>query len=365
MNILVVLNSLGLGGAETYTVGLINQFIEANHNVKLIVLSNELSLKDKLSSKVEVLILARRKKIDINVILKLRKHIQSGQYDTVISSYATYLKLALIFSNNYIKALFPIHSTIPLSDKYFIIQKILFKLKRKNELYITSIESQSKYMEKKYNLKNDFFYQIFNGIDCNSFTLPDPNFDKTSFLKRYNVNINNSIILMVAGYRVEKNHAIAIKAFELLRKENKNVSLVFIGNNSLNLMNKIKALVPDSLQELTFLTNINHIDLLQFYWSSDVFTLTSTTETFPITVLEAMATGLPCVLTKVGGVTDFLEQGVNGEYANNNDSQSIKEKWSYVIQNKNKYNKEEIRNTIKSNYSIEVSAKHYMELMLK
>ena len=42
-------------------------------------------------------------------------------------------------------------------------------------------------------------------------------------------------------------------------------------------------------------------DVLPFLWAADAFALPSHTEGMPNALLEAMATGLPCVATTVGG----------------------------------------------------------------
>jgi glycosyltransferase involved in cell wall biosynthesis len=46
--------------------------------------------------------------------------------------------------------------------------------------------------------------------------------------------------------------------------------------------------------------------------ASDVFTLASSVEGFPIAVMEAMAAGLPVVATGVGGLPDAVQDGVHG-----------------------------------------------------
>jgi glycosyltransferase involved in cell wall biosynthesis len=51
------------------------------------------------------------------------------------------------------------------------------------------------------------------------------------------------------------------------------------------------------------------LDLAQRF---DVFALPSMAEGFPISVLEAMALGRPCVVTNVGGVPDAIEHGTHG-----------------------------------------------------
>jgi len=66
--------------------------------------------------------------------------------------------------------------------------------------------------------------------------------------------------------------------------------------------------MPDAI----FTGKVDHNTLSELYASADVFLFPSVSESFGNVVLEAMASGLPCVIAAGGGSQDFIEQGVNG-----------------------------------------------------
>lgn len=53
-------------------------------------------------------------------------------------------------------------------------------------------------------------------------------------------------------------------------------------------------------------------DMPAFYRSLDAFVLCSDHEGMPLALIEAMASGLPCVATRVGGMIDLIGDGTNG-----------------------------------------------------
>lgn len=66
-----------------------------------------------------------------------------------------------------------------------------------------------------------------------------------------------------------------------------------------------------SLVELAGPVN-NRADIIREYHEADVFVFPSHFEGFPVAMLEATATGLPCIATDVGGVSDMLDGGRTG-----------------------------------------------------
>ena len=185
MKLLTILNDLDLGGTQNYTISLVNEFIEMGHSVDLIVLSDTLSLKDRLNTKVVVQILPRRTKLDFIILRKIRIKIADTQYDAVISSYAFYTKLATLFLHKNKSIIFPIHFTVITDLKSIIINYILFRLKHKNEVFLTSIEAQTTYLSNKYKLKKQILSKgsYFSKSSVNYNKIRKINLKKFSIIK--------------------------------------------------------------------------------------------------------------------------------------------------------------------------------------
>lgn len=70
---------------------------------------------------------------------------------------------------------------------------------------------------------------------------------------------------------------------------------------------------------VTFAGYLKGQDLSAAYCAADIFVFPSAIETFGLVVAEAMATGLPVVTSRVGGIPELIESGVNGYIFEPND----------------------------------------------
>lgn len=362
MKILVVLNDLDIGGAQNYTISLMNEFVKRGHNVSLRILSNNLLLKERLNNDIEVKVWARKSKIDFSVIKNIRYELKSGKFSAIISSYINYQMIASLALPK-LKTIYPLHSTIENDFKTFFINFITFRFKRSNEIFVTSIESQTEYLKSAYKLGKFFFTQIYNGVDTDKFVLPPSGFCREKFLEKIEVDPKKKIILIVAGFRKEKRHVDAFNAFKILREKRSDTVLICVGDNR----EKEKAILEqyvaaNNIEDIKILSAREAGDVRNFFWCAELFTLTSNkVETFPISVLEAMASGLPCVLTNIGGNKDIIIDESYGKIVPLDDIPSIAESWSELLDNKRCKNT--IRSYIVKRYSLMKSVDEYLKLM--
>lgn len=363
LKILFVLDGIGLGGSEVYNVSLMNKLALMGQHVDLCVLSNILNLKDKVDDSIRVYVLERRKKIDFKVIKELAKIINLNGYDIALSTARIYMLFTACLTPKPPITIYPIHFTLPSNKNEAIINFINFHTKLRREIYISSSENQTKFLKDYYKLSDGFFKQISNGIDTDFYNLPPIDFDKNSFLSNIGIKKSDKIILMVGGYKLVKNHHLAVDSFKLLHDKIRNLKLIFVGNDHYGLMSEVRNYAGHVSDSIITINDVDDERLRSFYWCADVFTLTSRSEAFPISALEAMATGLPCVLPDVGGMKDFVHTGINGELSTIGDANDISNKWEYVLENANVYSKFVIREAIKTNYSIDKSTSMYYNLM--
>lgn len=105
-------------------------------------------------------------------------------------------------------------------------------------------------------------------------------------------------------------------------RSNKPISGVIVGSGPL------KAQLEQQARDLGLLSGAFEIrgpvqDMKSIYDQADILVLTSDFEGTPNVVLEAMASGLPVVATRVGGVPEVVRHGETGYLAEPGDSQSM------------------------------------------
>jgi sulfoquinovosyltransferase len=86
--------------------------------------------------------------------------------------------------------------------------------------------------------------------------------------------------------------------------------LCFVGTGPQQ--DELKAIFADASDRCVFTGQLTGDALSQAFASADVFCMPSDSETLGFVVLEAMASGVPVVGVKAGGVQDLIEDGVTG-----------------------------------------------------
>jgi len=139
------------------------------------------------------------------------------------------------------------------------------------------------------------------------------------------------IILFASRLVWEKNLSVLIDLYQLNSEKGNTYNIVVVGDGVA--MDTLVKQMPDA----HFFGHVEHVELATIYASSDVFFFPSITETYGNVVIEAMASGLPCVIANGGGSKSFITQGVNGFVCQPDDVQEYFDRIAQLLSSKHLY----------------------------
>ncbi len=150
-----------------------------------------------------------------------------------------------------------------------------------------------------YGLKWDAVPVIFNGSDL-SRCIPKEDYAAGETVK----------LLHVGRFDVPKNHAGLLRSFRKLHDRQPQVRLELVGDG--DLCPEMKQLAKE-LEIGEFVTfHGMQSNVYPYLHDADIFVLPSVYEGIPMTIIEAMGTGLPIAATRVGGIPDLLKDRESG-----------------------------------------------------
>jgi len=149
---------------------------------------------------------------------------------------------------------------------------------------------------------------VLNGIPTNEFARPRTS--RTEWRAREGFRDDQVLFVCVARFWAQKNHALLLNAFAQGPTADPKAHLVLVGEGILQ--EKLK----EQAKNLGFAHKIHFLglrsDIPDVLGAMDVFALSSDWEGNPLSVMEAMASGLPIVSTAVGGVPALFDNGREG-----------------------------------------------------
>ena len=158
------------------------------------------------------------------------------------------------------------------------------------------------------------YAQVFmmDGVGINLEKFKATSFEeKLALRSKYKYDSSDFIILYIAEFIPRKDHEFFIKNIPELKKQIPNLKVIMPGRGVQLKEMKILAVnleVDDIIWFPGYRKDINLLCAL-----SDLYVTTSRQEGLPISVIEAMASGLPVVASNIRGQTDAVAPGRNGE----------------------------------------------------
>jgi glycosyltransferase involved in cell wall biosynthesis len=156
-------------------------------------------------------------------------------------------------------------------------------------------------------------HYIPNGVDTSRFR-PATIAERTAI--RAHLGLPGGPLAIYTGRLVSyKGLPLLLRVWHDLRRSGTSATLVLVGAGSADMHNceeDLRAYVNDhGLRErIVFTGAVDNVE--DYLRAADVFVFPTEKEAFGVSLVEAMACGLPSVATRVGGIPDFLVDGENG-----------------------------------------------------
>ena len=142
-------------------------------------------------------------------------------------------------------------------------------------------------------------------------------------------------IISIARLVKEKGLEYAIKAIAILAAKNPGLKIKYeiIGEGSLR--DRLQALAAEEglAETITFAGGMDQDYISSRLAESDIFLLSSVEEALSVALMEALASGLPAVATKVGGVPEVVKDDESGYLVQPGDPEAMAEKLDILVKN--------------------------------
>lgn len=184
--------------------------------------------------------------------------------------------------------------------------------------------------------------EVGNGIDTERFSAL-PQAGDAALAHRLGVRQGAPVVLAVGGVEARKNTLRLLQAFILLQQHRPDAQLVIAGGASLldhapyardfALLAQVSGLAVGPGRPIVLTGPLADADMPALYRLADVVAMPSLNEGFGLVVLEALASGVPVVASRIAPFTDYLEAG-DVHWADPNRSASIADALRHALEDR-------------------------------
>lgn len=139
------------------------------------------------------------------------------------------------------------------------------------------------------------------------------------------------LLLSIGELNRNKNHQIVLRALANIKNDNVHYAIAGVGNQQDMLLELSKTLgVENRFHLLGYRT-----DALKLYRGADIFVFPSFREGLSVSLMEAMACGLPVVCSEIRGNVDLIKKDVGGYYFKPDDVRTLEKSLGKIIESPN------------------------------
>ena len=302
--VMIVVHGLETGGAEMMVLHLARELSRAGHPVRVVSLHGDDTDVAGLMRRagVDVVALNKAGGPDPRTVLRLRAQMRDFS-PAVVHTHLPVLEYVLPAVRLYgrrVKVIHTVHNIAREETRHRVLREVNRLAFSHGVVPVALNEEVRSSICREYALPPSAVPVVGNGIDLDAFRGP----------QRRGLRGAGARLLCVARLAPAKNHALLLRTVARLRESGRDVSLTLVGDGPL------RGALEERARELGISERVRfagrRTDTAAFYRDCDLFVLLSDYEGMPMSIIEAMASGLPVVATRAGGVAELVDDGVNG-----------------------------------------------------
>lgn len=326
LNVMFVITSMPVGGAETLLVNMIRCFDRTRIAPSVCCLKQKDELGEMISGEVPVYPDLIHHKFDFSVVGRLKRLFHRQQTDAVVTVGAgdkMFWGRLAAWQAQVPVILSALHST-GWPDGIGRLNRLLTRI---TSGFIAVARAHGNHLVDREGFPSHKVFVIPNGIDTDRFQF-DPAARKRWRLK-LNIPDDSPVVGIVAALRPEKNHALFLDTAAAVLVPLPETHFVIVGDGP-------EQAAIEQLADSLGIRNSVHLtgctqDIPGVLSMMDLFSLTSDNEANPVSIMEAMSCQRPVVATNVGSVNESVISGTTGYLVPAGDCQSMASRWIKVL----------------------------------
>jgi glycosyltransferase involved in cell wall biosynthesis len=169
---------------------------------------------------------------------------------------------------------------------------------------------------------------VVHGVDLGLF---HPIENNEEFKKEMRIRQNYQVVISTRNLEPAYDVGTLIKAIPYVIDECPNTYFLIVGDGILRRQLEELACKLGVAKNVRFVGSVSNREMPKFLGVSDIFVSSSLSDTRSVSLLEAMANGLPVVVTDLDGNKECVKEGVNGFLFSKGDFKALAEKIIYLL----------------------------------
>lgn len=241
-------------------------------------------------------------------------------------------------------------TTLDDNEKFFLFKFMRYQLLKWVYMYVDYVLSPGTASDlyfRKSGLQNSQIIRAEHAIDNNHFSSfsIEEEWRLKELRNQLSIGVDELVFVFSGKFIEKKNPLLLIKAFKLLALDNHKVRLVLVGNGILEqqMRNVIDSLSKTISKRVDILPFQDQHEIKIIYRLAHVFVLPSISETWGLSINEALASGTPVLVSdKAGCAQDLVIDGNNGYVFHSNNIMDLLQKMKMLCS-------EQIRKQLQAN----------------